>query len=1154
MYKTTAVAVLLATWCCTAEAARETVNGRYVNVSIPGQGKILSLAEVQVYSAGKNVAQGKKTNQTSTSSGGAASRAVDGNTSGEWESGSITHTVEVTNDPAWEVDLGKNVAIEKVVIWNRNRFETRLHGCRVTILDEKRKVAWGADVPKPGSGATELVVKNHSRPKWAGKAVAKIGYGGGAPGAGPNGQSSGAGGASESLRLAINDLITTFGDRYPKGKEYLAQLEAIDADETEGLEELRREALLANPLLNFDKLLLIKRRGNLGLPHNWQGNCVMRGSFDNEIMTLSPVRPGGELTTVYRPENKSFVGDIDLHWDAEKMLISQRSERGRYEIFEIDVDGGGLRQVTPAEPDVDNYDACYLPDERIIYDSTSCFQGIPCVGGGNQVANLHIMHPDGSGIRRLCFDQDHDWCPTVMNDGRVMFTRWEYSDTPHYFTRVVMRMNPDGTGQIALYGSNSLWPNSTFYARPIPGHPTKFVGVISGHHGVPRMGELIIFDPARGQQEADGVVQRIPGYGQKVEPIIRDQLVNNSWPRFLHPFPLSEKYFLTSCQPNSKSPWGVYLVDVFDNFVPICVEPGVAMLEPVPLRRTKRPKIIADKVNTSTKEAVVYLNDVYAGGGLKGVPRGTVKRLRLFAFDYGYQRLANHTYIGIEGPWDVHRIVGTVKVESDGSAAFRVPANTPLAVQPLDEEGRALQLMRSWFVAMPGEVLSCVGCHERTIDAPPTHQTVAARQSPQKIAPWFGPARGFSFDREVQPVLDKYCVGCHNDKPYRDQKLTDLRQDNVKTFSRAYRELQRHVRRPGPESDYHMFPAAEYHADTSPLIQMLHKGHHGVQLDGEAYERLYTWIDLNVPYYGTWGEFRQIPNGQRERRAELRQRYAGIDEDYEDIPDLPTGPIEPIIPTDPEPKKLAKVECPDWPLDDAKARERQGENRERTITLGTVSDRPVQIALVRVPAGEFVMGNAEGIADAGPPCRVRIARPFWISKAVITNQQFNLFDPEHDSRYLDRGGKDHSNRGNPLNRPEQPVVRVAWERAKAFCDWLTDQTGRRYALPTEAQWEYTCRAGSGSGRGWGAEQMPGNLAEWTRSTHRPYPYVPGDGRDDASVQGRKVVRGGKSLGAAGSSRDTYRLSYHWWQGVWDVGFRIICEDAEPTPEKVVATE
>ena len=101
----------------------------------------------------------------------------------------------------------------------------------------------------------------------------------------------------------------------------------------------------------------------------------MRGGFDNEIAVLSPVRPGGELTTLYRPESNRFVGDVDLHWDAERLLFSMPTDNKRYEIFEIGVDGSGLRQVTPSEPDVDNYDACYLPDDRIIYDSTVLFPG-----------------------------------------------------------------------------------------------------------------------------------------------------------------------------------------------------------------------------------------------------------------------------------------------------------------------------------------------------------------------------------------------------------------------------------------------------------------------------------------------------------------------------------------------------------------------------------------------------------------------------------------------------------------------------------------------------------------------------------------------------------------------------------------------------------
>ena len=281
------------------------------------------------------------------------------------------------------------------------------------------------------------------------------------------------------------------------------------------------------------------------------------------------------------------MGDVDLHADATRMLFSSIGTHGRWQIFEVRSDGTGLRQVTPGdEPDVDNYDPCYLPDGRIMFCSTRCFHGVPCVGGGNTVANLCRMNADGTEMRQLCFDQDHNWCPTVLNNGRVLYSRWEYSDAPHYFTRLLFHMNPDGTNQSEYYGSNSMWPNSIFYARPLPGHPTKVVAVISGHHGVPRMGELVVFDPAFGRHEAGGAVQRIPGRGRRVAPIIRDTLVDDSWPKFLHPYPLSQKLFLVACQPTSKSWWGIYLVDTFDNMVLLAEEPGYALFEPVPLRST----------------------------------------------------------------------------------------------------------------------------------------------------------------------------------------------------------------------------------------------------------------------------------------------------------------------------------------------------------------------------------------------------------------------------------------------------------------------------------------------------------------------------------------------------------------------------------------
>ena len=185
----------------------------------------------------------------------------------------------------------------------------------------------------------------------------------------------------------------------------------------------------------------------------------------------SPDRP---LQTFYKPAKDYYVGDVDLNFDADKLLFSSIGTHNRWQVFEIRMDGTGLRQVTPGEePDIDNYDACYLPDGRIIFDSTSTFVGVPCVGGGDYVANLHLMNPDGTGIRRLCFDQDNDWYPMVLPNGRVMYLRWEYTDSAHYFSRVLMSMNPDGTGQTEVYESNSYWPNSHVLRAAAAGQPDE---------------------------------------------------------------------------------------------------------------------------------------------------------------------------------------------------------------------------------------------------------------------------------------------------------------------------------------------------------------------------------------------------------------------------------------------------------------------------------------------------------------------------------------------------------------------------------------------------------------------------------------------------------------------------------------------------------
>lgn len=1041
-----------------------------------------------------------------------------------------------------------------------------------------------------------------------------------------------------ALRMAIEDLTASFPGQYP-GAGYLERLDAYEGRVTEirqGLAEsaawaaeaaeavitFEREVLTANPLLDFDALLLVRRNAErLGLPQNWQGNCSLpRGGYDNEIALLSPLEPEGAVSTLYRPEDNVFVGDLDLYFEGDRLLFSMPGSHGRWQIWEINTDGTGLRQVTPGiEPDVDNYDACYLPDGNIIFDSTRVFQGIPCVAGGDAVANLYRMDHDGSNIRRLVFDQDHSWCPTILNNGRVMFTRWEYSDTAHYFTRLLFHMNPDGTNQMEYYGSNSFWPNSIFYARAIPDHPTKVVAIVSGHHGVPRMGELIIFDPARGRHEADGVVQRIPGYGETVAPIIEDYLVDNSWPKFLHPWPLSERYFIVSCKPDPDAHWGIYLVDVFDNMLLLHEEPGYALFEAVPLRPRTRPPVVPSRINLDKDTADVYMMDVYQGPGLEGVPRGTVKELRLFAFHYAYNNMGGHEHIGVEGPWDARRMLGVVPVLEDGSAYFRVPANKPIAVQPLDEQGRALQVMRSWFTAMPGEVLSCVGCHESQNMTPVLNAPLASRRAPDDITPWYGEARGFSFIHEVQPVLDRYCVGCHNPETSAEDERPDFSEHERRgrgNFNRSYLALHPYVRRPGPESDYHLQIPLEWHADTSELIQMLRKGHQGVQLSREAWDRLVTWIDLNVPDHGRWSDHAPIPNNFDKRRAEMSLLYSNnfIDNTEAELTRA-DYPREFIMPEPPD-LGMTPPAVDGWPFDAEAARERQaaaGAEKRRTIELA----EGVFMNLVLIPAGAFVMGG-NMYADELPLTGVHIEKPFWLGEVEVTNRQYNVFDPDHDSRYFNQHHKDHTTPGYPANRPEQPVIRISWQQAMAFCDWLAEKTGEAVTLPTEAQWEWACRAGSDdkffyggldtdfsayanladysmrlhavSGvdpqpipnptpfqnflpqdprfddgqmvsadtglyqpNAWGLKDMHGNVAEWTRSLWRPYPYVASDGRNDRDADGKRVVRGGSWRDRPKHARAAYRLPYQPWQGVFNVGFRIMIPyESGRTPVQMAA--
>lgn len=1054
-----------------------------------------------------------------------------------------------------------------------------------------------------------------------------------------------------ALRAAIGDMMRTFGTKYADGPRTVARLDdyerrwtdlerGVAAGEREALataEEFvafARAALLANPLLDDPsspdgavRLVVVRRKEDrLGLPQNWEGNASLpRTGYDNEIAVVSSLHGTPRRETLYAPDGGRFVGDVDLHFDATRLLFSMPSPQGPWRIYEREIAAGKLRELALIdEADVDNYDACYLPSGEVVFTSTAPFIGVPCVGGAAPVANLYLFDRHEK-IRRLTFEQDHDWCPTVLEDGRVLYQRWEYADLPHFASRLLFTMNPDGTRQRAFYGSNSYWPNALFYARPIPGHPSKFAAVVGGHHGVPRMGELVLFDQSRGQFEADGAVQRIPGRGKKVEPIFRDELVDASWPKFLHPWPLSDKYFLVSMKPEPSAPWGVYLVDAFDNVTLLHAEAGYAMLEPIPLRPRPTPPVLPNRVDPTSKEALVHIADIYAGEGLAGVPRGVVKSLRVVGYEFAFRGMGGQVNrVGLDGPWDVKRVLGAAPVEPDGSAYFRIPANTPVSLQPLDGEGHALQLMRSWLTAMPGETVSCLGCHDSESRAgTASSDTLAVRREPSALAPWLGPPRGFSFNREVQPVLDRHCVRCHAGKGDRqgpsDDAFTALdfrRRPNVRIaanepayttqtpFPPAYLELRQFVRAATIESDLHLLTPGEFHAETTRLVRLLRKGHHGVALGAEDWSRMVTWIDLNTPAHGTWqeivGENRAFP--QRDRRRAMDQRYARVDDDPEYVPTVVESPEE-NRPVEPTKEPGANGPTSKNPVAGTASPAPEAPQVKRDVARQTVDlGAGVTLELTQVPAGRFVLGDPNGHGDEQPAAEIEIGRGLWIGSYEVTNEQFARFDPRHDSR-LEVGDFLHFNereRGDRVDLPKQPVCRVSWGEAKAFCRWLSERTGQTFDLPTEAEWEYACRAGartamsygsvdadfsrhanladkrlrqietftwnlpsgaippwrpaiervddghrvsapvgSYAANPWGLYDMHGNVAEWTSSTYRPYPYPATDEQSNGANDARKVVRGGSWYDRPQDARASYRWHYPQWQRVFDVGFRVV---------------
>ena len=865
-----------------------------------------------------------------------------------------------------------------------------------------------------------------------------------------------------------------FGNIYSGDEAVLANAEKAVAN--------KRAILLANPLLNGDKILTVRYQlGNrdrramapeLGTQsNNWSNQeSARRKGFNADIVELSNLRDEVQIRTIYKPDNTSSIADLKLHWDGDRAMFTQTMSDNRWNVFEVKLNNADCKKlIDNPEPDLEFYDGTYLPDGRIIANSNIGYQGVPCVNGSDPVGNMVLYTPQSKNLRRLTFDQDANWNPVIMNNGRVMYTRWEYTDLTHYYTRIVMNMNPDGTEQKALYGSGSMFPNSTFDVQPLPGYASAFVGIISGHHGVARSGRLILFDPAKARKGVAGMLQEIPHRNRPIVEEVKDRLVDGVWPQFIKPSPLNDTYFLVAAKLDKNDLWGIYLVDKFDNVTCLHKMEGEGYISPIAVRKTVTPPAIPDRVKLDDKQATVFIQDIYEGEGLKGIPRGTVKSLRLHAYEYAYvQTQSDHNWHGIQSGWDIKRMLGTVPVEEDGSVIFKIPANTPVSIQPLDKDGVAVQWMRSWLTGQPGEIVSCVGCHEDQNQIVIPKRVIASQKAPHALTPPEGGTRSFTFDLEVQPILDRACIACHNG----EGKAFDLRggKKDGRGYGTSYLNLHPYVHRQGGEGDMVVLYPYEYHPNTSELVRLLKKGHYNVQLTDAEWRKIYNWIDYNAPDKGYFNanvlkSFPYQGYDQIERRKQLTDKYAGgagVDWKKE-IADYAAqlknkGEIKPVMPKKVSPVKEKVLKVKGWPFAPDRVKEMLADEKETVKVLEIAPG--VQMTFVRIPAGEFVMGSYHGEPDTYPTTKVKIDKAFWMGELEVTNQQYNTIFPQHDSRYVDQQWKDHVVPGYPANKPEQPIIRVSYNDAMEYCKILSQKTGLNITLPTEAQWEWACRGGS----------------------------------------------------------------------------------------------
>ncbi|MBM4030670.1 MAG: DUF1080 domain-containing protein [Planctomycetes bacterium] len=622
-------------------------------------------------------------------------------------------------------------------------------------------------------------------------------------------------------------------------------------------------------------IAFLKRNG-----HGLRGtNATMHSHMTgvgSAICTLDPAT--GAVKTIFE-DKTGFIMDISPSYDGKRLVFTYKRDVPKREdphhVWEINADGTGLRQITTGR--YHDFNPVYLPDGRICFASTRvesfslCQDFLACA--------LYTVNPDGSDIRRLEYSTLCDVTPSVMDDGSILYSRWEYQDKNIFTHEMLWTINPDGTRVQLFYGNTLTVPNSMYGAKQVPG-TRKVVCVMAAHHHPP-LGAIGLIDRSLGHENVESIVNITPEVPYK--PTAGRTWRDTNWGpgdvlypwSYTDPYPIEEDLLLVSYGgPAQGGPrrYRLFVMDTKGNKALLYEDPTASCFCPVPLRPRQAPhRFVGPQPAEPKGEGRFFCFDVYQGLLDKGVTRGQVKELRVMSqlpkkYNTEGPRYSDHYPAIGEGTYYVKYNYGTVPVAEDGSVYFTAPAGVELYFQALDANGKEVRRMGTVTQLVNGESQNCIGCHESRSHAPSAQFQSWKRlaKAPDRIAPppWGeGPV---DFVKQVQPVLDKYCVKCHSGAT--PQAGIDLSGDKTRLFNMAFETLvftpalvERYHINPGPTGNFPPLATGSWVSRLTKLLETKYK-----DVDDESRRRIYTWIDANVPYYGTWDMTRPHTFGGRD--------------------------------------------------------------------------------------------------------------------------------------------------------------------------------------------------------------------------------------------------------------------------------------------------